>query len=242
MKVKNSFATISVFRHIMGIIGTALIFGADVFYSSRKYGQIGFGKLRWYLQAHVLIGIFGPILILWHAGLSFDGFAGFAMIVTLTVLASGFFGRYIFKLLPRKMNGHTMEEMAMLISAEVETRTLIEQAIQNEISLEPFIEKKQHDTSNLGFPALLQATSRSFKQRFFFRFAVFKIYRSKWTAVRDLTLLFYKRSLLDRQIQFFYVAKDMMSRWKIFHIPLTIALFLTIITHVFSVFYYGKFI
>lgn len=90
---------------LVGVAGTFLIFGSEFFYSSRKSKKIKFGKVRRWLQAHMFIGVIGPIMIIYHTRLEVAGFSGIALALTLIVGASGFFGHYLYKRIPKTING-----------------------------------------------------------------------------------------------------------------------------------------
>jgi len=90
-----------VFSLVLGIIGTALIFATEFAYSYRKSGLFKLGKVRAWLKVHVVIGIAGPLVIFWHTGLNFYGFGGWLAGLTAVVVASGFFGRYIYRRVKR---------------------------------------------------------------------------------------------------------------------------------------------
>jgi hypothetical protein len=67
------------------------------------------GSMRTWLQAHIVMGIVGPYLVLLHAAWTFRGLAGALSLMTVLVVASGFIGRYIYTAVPRTADGAIIE-------------------------------------------------------------------------------------------------------------------------------------
>ena len=93
---------------VIGIAGTLLIFSAEFFYSWRKRKHFTIRSIRNWLRLHIAVGIIGPLVILWHTGLNFYGFAGWLALLTGVVLLSGFTGRYIYRQTPRSIKGQEL--------------------------------------------------------------------------------------------------------------------------------------
>ena len=96
-------------RLSLGIIGTALVVISQ-FYSLRKREVvIQNGSIKSWLKHHTYFGLFGPLLVLLHAGLPFqfryaDLFnAGtLSTYLMIIVVVSGFIGRYLYRLMDEK--------------------------------------------------------------------------------------------------------------------------------------------
>jgi uncharacterized membrane protein len=99
--------------HWMGVIGMALMLATETLYSLRKRAKrVHFGRLRDWLSVHIFMGIFGPYLVLLHTAWTFRGLAGAAMLMTITVVISGFVGRYIYTRIPRASDGSELPSAA----------------------------------------------------------------------------------------------------------------------------------
>jgi len=96
----------SLVGHLMGVIGMTMMLATETLYSLRKRARrVHFGRLHDWLSVHIFMGIFGPYLVLLHTAWAFNGLAGVAMLMTVLVVISGFIGRYIYTLIPRRADG-----------------------------------------------------------------------------------------------------------------------------------------
>jgi hypothetical protein len=96
------------FGHWLGIIGTLLMLMTETVYSVRKRTRLlnRYGAVRGWLSFHIVTGLVGPFLVLMHTGLAFRGLAGFTLLMTGVVVASGIIGRYLYTRLNRSGQPH----------------------------------------------------------------------------------------------------------------------------------------
>jgi hypothetical protein len=99
----------------LGIVGGSMMLLLLV-YSARKR----FAWLRWlgsipaWFQFHMVLGVVGPVLVLFHCNFSFGAAnSNVALICMLLVAGSGVIGRYIYTRLHARMDGHedTLEQL-----------------------------------------------------------------------------------------------------------------------------------
>jgi hypothetical protein len=82
----------------------------ETLYSLRKRSRgVKWGKMSAWLQSHIFMGIVGPYMVLLHTSWKFNGLAGVTTLLTVTIVFSGFIGRYIFTRIPRTMDGLEIE-------------------------------------------------------------------------------------------------------------------------------------
>ncbi len=87
----------SVLGYGLGILGFLLMLGAEVLYTWRKQHKgSGVGKMRTWLQMHIILGLVGPYLVLLHSAWRLNGLAGIAMLLAFLMVASGFLLSYIY--------------------------------------------------------------------------------------------------------------------------------------------------
>ncbi|MGA1867529.1 MAG: hypothetical protein ACMUJM_03170 [bacterium] len=84
--------------HGLGIVGSVLMLLCYLLYFFRKRFEFleCFGTLSMWLEIHIFLGILGPLLILFHSALKFNGIIGIAFWSMVIVVLSGIFGRVIF--------------------------------------------------------------------------------------------------------------------------------------------------
>jgi hypothetical protein len=101
--------------YALGITGGSMML-ALLIYSARKRAP----WLRWigsipsWFQIHMVLGVVGPVLVLFHANFSFGATnSNVALVCMLLVAGSGVVGRYIYTRLHANMDGHesTLEQL-----------------------------------------------------------------------------------------------------------------------------------
>jgi len=238
LKFSNTSAIF--FKHFLGIFGTFLIFGAEILYTARKKKQIKFGRVRRWLQTHIVIGIAGPILILFHAGFSFYRFSGIALFLTLLVALSGFFGRYVFKLIPKTIKGRE-QSLEQLRAKEANISAELKELLKKEVpGMQPPLLEVEMYKGRSDLLRLLAVSFRTYQQRILFKQQLKKFSSLQRQAYMQLTNLYFQITVLEKQISLYKSAEAVFKRWKILHIPLTIMLFIAVNIHIVSIFYYGR--
>jgi hypothetical protein len=105
------------FGHSIGILGFLLMVMTETLYSLRKRSRTArWGSMSSWLQLHIFTGIVGPYMVLLHSSWKFNGLAGISLWLTVIIVLSGFFGRYVYTLIPRTFDGIELE------TSELETQ------------------------------------------------------------------------------------------------------------------------
>lgn len=115
-------AASGLFGHSLGILGFLLMLMTETLYSLRKRSfSARWGRLSTWLRFHIFTGLVGPYMVLLHSSWKFNGLAGVVMLFTVTIVISGFIGRYIYTAIPRTADGIELEaEQLSRYLAEVE--------------------------------------------------------------------------------------------------------------------------
>jgi hypothetical protein len=92
-----------------GIIGTTMML-ALLLYSVRKRARVlaSSGPVRSWLQAHILLGILGPLFITLHTSFKVQGLVALSYWAMIAVALSGVFGRYLYQQIPRNVLGRAL--------------------------------------------------------------------------------------------------------------------------------------
>jgi len=116
----------------LGILGLAM-FCVIFLYPLRKRWRWlqRQGNSRHWLDFHVLLGLFAPLVIAFHASFKFQGIAGMAFWLMMSVALSGIIGRYLYSQIPRRVNS---AELSMKESRELQQQLLEKLATQRLIS------------------------------------------------------------------------------------------------------------
>lgn len=226
--------------HALGITGALLMIQTEVFYTWRKNKLIKFGSPKRWLQAHIITGLLGPTLILWHANWNFSGFAGLVTYLTLAVTLSGMFGRYIYRLIPRTARGD--EESAEELGDE-----LFRLAEQLRLALADRPEILAEITAletiaprGKGITALWDAAIDYYRSRARLRRKLAEIGARNTPAHRHLEEIAFNRLALERKRVALSTSKNLLSNWRKLHKPLTLTLFYAIGVHIMAILYYGR--
>ena len=238
------------FAVFLGIIGTLLIFVTEIGYTYRKTGLIQAGSVRVWLRTHIVMGIVGPVLILWHTGLIFYGFAGWLTGLTAVVVVSGFIGRYIYRLVPRSIKGQelSLKEIEGLTDAlAVKLDELLAKSPEA-ADVIASIDRELGGAVTGGLPkdkaptlAQLIKSSISWEiSRLRLRSALAGRHPLEHGLLHDIKELELEQLTLRRRMNLLQASKTTLSKWNMFHKPLTLILFVGILLHVVNVLYYGK--
>lgn len=116
----------------LGILGLTM-FGVIFLYPIRKRWRWlqSKGNSRHWLDFHVLLGLFAPLVIALHASFKFQGIAGMAFWLMFSVALSGVIGRYLYSQIPRRVNS---AELSLKESRELQQELFQKLAAQRVIS------------------------------------------------------------------------------------------------------------
>ena len=109
--------------HALGVAGSTMMV-TMLLYSVRK--RVGLlrraGSLRLWLDGHIFLGVFGPLLVVLHSTFKVQGLVALSFWSMIVVATSGVLGRFLYLQIPRTRAG---EELA-LAEIEAEDRELSE--------------------------------------------------------------------------------------------------------------------
>jgi hypothetical protein len=102
--------------NLLGVIGGLMMLSGALFYVLRKRVRAlkQMGHMKYWLNAHIMLCLYGPLLVLYHSGLSVRAFnSGVALYTMLVVLFSGVAGRYIYRHFQLTLSGEraSLKEM-----------------------------------------------------------------------------------------------------------------------------------
>lgn len=108
------------FGHLYGNVGIALILGNLLYLVRRRYVHVTWlGSMKAWMDWHVFSGIVGPAFVLFHSAFTMRTWPAIVSAVSLAiVVATGLFGRYLYRLVPRVADGR--QEPAEELAADVD--------------------------------------------------------------------------------------------------------------------------
>ena len=223
------------FGHSIGVLGFLLMLATETLYSFRKRAvHRPWGRMSQWLRFHIFTGIVGPYMVLLHSAWSFRGLAGLVMLLTILVVLSGFFGRYIYTAVPRTVDGAEIEIRELEEQIEIVRKDLEQVAgSQTEILL------GEYKTSIAGASLILGRGPRHWigqLQRWVNLRALDPAARLQ---AKEMDVLASRLRELRRQRASLAIARRMLSTWHTIHIPLGMALFTAALFHIGAALYYA---
>ena len=204
--------------YIFGIIGLALM-GLLLLYPLRKHWKplSGLLPVRYWFRMHMIFGIAGPVLILFHANFQHGSLnSTVALYSMLLVALSGLIGRYVYRQLHRGLYGETIRYQDLLNDylTEIKNTGLPEDELLRSLR------KKLDIESN----------------------SLFRLYRNFYQLKKTLKLPRdnnYRRitSQLIRMNRLLLFNR-LFSLWHVFHMPVFLMMLLTAVAHVIVVHMY----
>jgi hypothetical protein len=207
----------------LGVAGLAMM-TVPVIYAVRKRWSRAAraGSLKRWLDVHIFCGTVGPVLVTFHAALKFNGVVSVAYWSMVSVMLSGFVGRYLYVRIPRSIRG------TELSYAEIESQAA---AMMNDLAAAgvPVGELGQL-TSARGMPSRRTRTAAH-------RRLVAAGLDAEQAArvVRVAT----ERAVLLRRLSQLSRTRRWFAMWHVFHLPLVYVMFAIAFVHVALAIYLG---
>jgi hypothetical protein len=232
-------AASSFWGHSLGVLGFLLMLMTETLYSFRKRSKRGarWGKMSSWLEFHIFTGIVGPFMVLLHPGWQFKGLAAVLSLMTLLMVFSGFFGRYIYTAIPRASDG---------VEIDLEELEITARKLKAELAMAKTQDKTQpiqKIETNSG-SILMVLTRFWWDVRAGINDQLIRMGASGEEKQKSLELLRVQRQYehLHRQINQLAAARRIFSLWHAVHIPLGLTLFLVAVAHVGAAIYYAMLI
>lgn len=90
----------------LGVVGGLLMLVPFVYMLRKRIPWLkSVGSLKTWLEIHLFCGIAGPVFVTFHTAFKFNGIVSAAYWSIVTVVLSGFVGRYLYVRIPRSLRG-----------------------------------------------------------------------------------------------------------------------------------------
>ncbi len=241
--------------YYLGIVGGAMIL-LLMLYPARKYLKClhRLGRMRYWFRVHMVLGITGPVLILFHANFSLGSTnSAVALISMVIVVSSGIIGRFIYRQIHSRRNDHhyTYAQMREDLEAQKQVLnrriTLSAPAIAIVERFEAYLRRRSGFWSHLFALPVINLKSHEYAGSLV-RLVRAQIYTSPEYRSLSRTEKKYLYTKYRRMIErYFYslrraanyaVYEKLFSLWHVLHLPLFIVLFFTAVLHVIVVHMY----
>jgi hypothetical protein len=235
--------------NLLGVVGgLMMLFGALLYVLRKRVRALKqMGHMKHWLNVHIFLCLYGPLLVLYHTGLSVKAVnSGVALYTMLVVLFSGVAGRYIYRHFQLTLSGERaglkeMREEIDGVIADVTTRCPESGEIVREIAA--LFSPKREQRSGGPFGSLLQMIrldwlARRLKAR------IGRQLRLGGSALRllnDRDRRAIENGLLrlvglEKNIAALEATAKLFALWHTLHVPLIWLLVVTVLVHMTAIF------
>jgi len=236
--------------YYLGIVGGSMMLVLLLYPISKRIKTLTrWIPLRYWFGFHMLLGIIGPVLILFHSNFKLGSTnSSIALFSMLLVAFSGLIGRYIYTLIHHGLYGSRISLNELKNETNNNHNELLKMyAMDVHLNdrLQSMEEKVLRPYSNL-LTSLLHVISLAINARRL-KFKVIRLIKisykenNKNKALPDSKAVIKsvdRYTLALRQTAAFRVYERLFSLWHVFHLPFFIMMILTAITHIFAVHMY----
>ena len=219
-----------------GVIGTLLITVGVGMYSIRK--RVPFlrrwGELHHWLQAHVFLCTLGPFLVTLHTGFKFGGIVSIAFWSMAAVAISGLFGRFVYGHIPRALHG----QRTTLDALRAAKRELLERIAADHpkeaVRLRPVVEGAPPAQPRGLLHALVVALRYDMTRRARMRRLKRSVAAGRLPGVlqHELVAVTRAQTKMEQQMVLLQPFQRLFHYWHIFHLPLTVVMFVVLGVHI----------
>jgi hypothetical protein len=223
--------------HGLGIVGSAMMIGGVIMYSSRKRVKAlrYLGKLKHWLEFHIFLCLLGPTLVMYHTTFKFGGLVAVSLWSMVAVVLSGVIGRYIYTQIPRNISGHELSA-GDLQKENDEYSEMLRTTYQLDNRALEMIDGLgvKLDAGSKDFRALVAIILDDFAKRT--RVSALKSHLRKQNIshehIKGILAIAKKKSLLVRRMAFLGTAQRLFHYWHVIHQPFSIIMFVILAIHV----------
>lgn len=221
--------------HALGIGGFVMML-VPIAYSIRKNVRRfrDVGSMQTWLEVHIFAGIVGPALVTFHTSFKFNGIVSVAYWSMVTVVLSGFVGRYLYVRIPKTIRGVELTQTQLEARArELSGRIAAEKLPSATLSEIDEFERRIQPAPSPSYWSLFIGERRM-------RAELKRLRARTRSRLLDETLaLIAERATLRRRTAYLTKTKVAFDAWHVFHMPLVYIMFAIVAIHVAVTIYMG---
>jgi hypothetical protein len=228
--------------HLIGWAGTGSMCLMHVYSLRRRVRALNrLGRLSTWLHVHIFLGLQGAMLVCFHSAhlQTLTNISGLTIVLTLVVVCSGMFGRYLYSLLPKSVSGERLS--ARDIEAEMaELAPLLQRSAQPDLEKAMAEYGQAAPLTRLSFRQLLAEDVRARRALGHLEAAIRTARRRAGSSELDeFADAMRRRALLARRLAMLTGAERTFRFWHILHKPLTFLLLGAVVLHVVTHYIYA---
>ncbi len=225
--------------HGLGVLGSSMLLLLFL-YSARKRSRFGlrFGKIGQWLNIHIFFGIMGPVFVTLHTAFKFGGFVSVSYFSMMTVMLSGFVGRYLYVQIPRALSGDELSMKEMEEKNRHLTKILVGQYhIKPQLlyKIKTFSGVSQNGIPK-GFNALLAILKNDLARPFKLRKLKKQILRQNQNVpagkIHALINIINQKAVLTRKMTLLSSIQPLFHYWHVAHKPFAYVMVIIMFLHI----------
>ena len=239
--------------YLFGIVGTALMLVLLLYSVRKRFPQVErVGSIKLWFQSHMLLGILGPLLILFHTNFHLGALnSNVALFSMFIVVSSGIIGRYLYRKIHHGLYGHrtTLIELrselereredvgplfAMIPSLKEELFAFADEALAPSTTIPQSLKR----ALAIGWRARVVGWH---KRRVARAYLAQHAAQNNWTATQKRKMLSQTHREIRRflaqtvRVARFNLYERVFALWHLLHIPLVVMVVITATIHVIAV-------
>jgi hypothetical protein len=228
--------------YALGIVGGILLL-LLLLYPARKHSRLmrNFGPVKYWFKAHMLLGVLGPLCILFHSGFQVGSLnSNIALFCMLIVATSGLVGRYFYTrihhgLYGRKATLHELQQHAVMLKKSLSEQLAHAPVLLEKVTAFEASVSKHPRNLFLSFLTLLLLGLRTW----FVYLTVTTTPISRHAPYnRHLVRHIGAHLASIRKVAEFHFYERLFAIWHVLHFPLFLMLIISSVIHVIAVHMY----
>jgi hypothetical protein len=219
--------------HKLGILGSSMML-LMLLYSVRKRVSAlrRAGPLSRWLDVHIFLGVFGPLLVVLHSGFKVQGLVALSFWSMVVVASSGVLGRYLYLQIPRTRAGEALA-LAELEKQDVELtdrlRTGFGLGVAELGRIDALVSMPQRTGLLAGFARMLAGHLRLRAELAGFARSCRGVPRPLYREFERVVL---EKALARRRILLWDRIHELFHYWHVMHKPFALVMYLFMAVHV----------
>ena len=232
----------------LGVLGTVLFFIIFLYALRKVIPWLGrFGTAKHWMDFHVIAGVTAPFIIAFHASFKFQGIAGFAFWIMVSVALSGVIGRYLYAQIPRSLSAAELSLNDLQLSESELTEALFGQSIYSAEQLNRVLHVPSPEHIRQIGPLLAIGEMIALDVRLPFQVAGLRratsgfgarlrtaggLFSSGNAEVEDVVRLVRQKASLSKRVVFLDQSQKVFHLWHVIHRPFSYAFAVLAVFHI----------
>ena len=219
--------------HKLGVVGSSMMV-LMLGYSLRKRVAAlrRLGALSRWLDVHIFLGVFGPLLVVLHSGFKVQGLVALSFWSMIVVASSGVLGRYLYLQIPRTRAGEALalaeiEKQDRELSQRLRASFGLDEAQLERI--DALVAVPERSGLVLGFVRMVVGQLRLRAALAAFARGFQGVPRPLY---RDFERVVQQKALVRRRILLWDRAHELFHYWHVMHKPFALVMYLFMVVHV----------